>query len=190
MSSTFKNPLNFYLYPLGSNNLFTQSYINWWRTDFFTILNCKVDLSCLKKVRKHTWSQDTRGWTSMACPGGCDHQGWGSEEVRSLLSVPRLGRARPPADLSAWGSPGERQWHVWRGQETWFLVPSPKVPSSSEILLISASWGVRHGGARRYPFNPSCTMLHQTSACCSLVPHSYRKSREGRNGIVPVYRRV
>ena len=80
MSSTFKNPLNFYLYPLGSNNLFTQSYINWWRTDFFTILNCKVDLSCLQKVRKHTWSQDTRGWTSIGCPGGCDHQGWGSEE--------------------------------------------------------------------------------------------------------------
>lgn len=55
-------------------------YINWWRTDFFTILNHEVDLSCLKKVRKGTWSQGTRGWTSMACPGGCDPQGRGGEE--------------------------------------------------------------------------------------------------------------
>ena len=103
-------------------------YINWWRTDFFRILNHEVDLPCLKKVRKGTWSQDARVWTSMACPGGCDPQGWGGEES------PRLGRARPPADLSASGSPGERQWHVWRGQETWFLVPSPKFSPPHQLL--------------------------------------------------------
>ena len=112
---------------------------------------------------------------------------WGSEES---FECSQVGPGTPTCWLVCLR---ESRWEtVTRLEGSRDLVSSPIPQGPLQLWNPShlCFMRVRHGGARRYPFNPSCTMLHQTSACCSLVPHSYRKSGEGRNGIVPVYRRV